>query len=303
MCKRFLFKIVLIVLYSCSVVNNSYAEIRAIVCDLGYFLIEPDLGPYMWAMGPVDVSIYAFSVGPLTVKNKVKSKVYKVLTTIGGKQDGKPEHLLCDYDGIALPQIFADWQLGNCTAQSICDAADKQLKILHKKKFFISEYEYRVIKKSIHAIFNPKLLAKVMYTAEGAKFVQKLAQERDESGRQKYTFYLFSNADGESFPDILFRPEFIENFWCYFNPKNIMISAHHHMAKPHPDFYIFFLETYNLKPEECLFIDDQESNLRTAKEMGFHVLLWNEKNSKRILKKISKRGVVALEDLLVDDEN
>lgn len=41
------------------------------------------------------------------------------------------------------------------------------------------------------------------------------------------------------------------------------------MIKPHHDIYEAFCQKYNLKPEECVFLDDKEDNVRGAIEVGF----------------------------------
>lgn len=45
------------------------------------------------------------------------------------------------------------------------------------------------------------------------------------------------------------------------------------LAKPDPAIYYYVLERMDLKPEECLFIDDREKNLAPAKKIGIHALL------------------------------
>ncbi|WP_338022994.1 HAD-IA family hydrolase [Amedibacillus hominis] len=42
------------------------------------------------------------------------------------------------------------------------------------------------------------------------------------------------------------------------------------MVKPDTRIYQILLKRYNLKAEECLFIDDNEKNIIAAKEMGIH---------------------------------
>ncbi len=40
-------------------------------------------------------------------------------------------------------------------------------------------------------------------------------------------------------------------------------------TKPDPAIYTAFLQKYNLKAEECLFIDDTEENVTAAEKLGF----------------------------------
>ncbi len=46
------------------------------------------------------------------------------------------------------------------------------------------------------------------------------------------------------------------------------------IRKPDPKIYQIFLQTYNLDPLTCLFIDDKEKNLTPAKNLGMGTLLF-----------------------------
>ena len=48
----------------------------------------------------------------------------------------------------------------------------------------------------------------------------------------------------------------------------IVYSAPIKMVKPNEDIYRYILSKYQLKPEECLFIDDTKPNLATAARFG-----------------------------------
>ncbi len=39
------------------------------------------------------------------------------------------------------------------------------------------------------------------------------------------------------------------------------------MIKPNPDIYQYLLDQYQLKPTECVFLDDLEKNIETARAM------------------------------------
>ena len=64
-------------------------------------------------------------------------------------------------------------------------------------------------------------------------------------------------------------------FYSYF-PKHydmksfggIVVSSDIKMIKPNPAIYEYILKKYDLKPEECLFIDDMEENVKAAEAAG-----------------------------------
>ena len=44
------------------------------------------------------------------------------------------------------------------------------------------------------------------------------------------------------------------------------------LIKPDPEIFKILLNKYNLKANECLFIDDKLENIESAKTLGFHVI-------------------------------
>lgn len=55
-------------------------------------------------------------------------------------------------------------------------------------------------------------------------------------------------------------------FFKYFDGG--IISAEAKVSKPDINFYIILLKKYSLVPEECLYIDDLEINVRVAESLG-----------------------------------
>lgn len=56
-----------------------------------------------------------------------------------------------------------------------------------------------------------------------------------------------------------------------FNPVIFCMDIGH--RKPDPMPYRHMLDALQLKPEECVYVDNREENLKTAKDMGMHVVL------------------------------
>ena len=88
------------------------------------------------------------------------------------------------------------------------------------------------------------------------------AKEFLEKVRKKgYHTYVISNASYR-FHD--YFPTFynVEEF------KGIVVSADLHIIKPDARIYQYLLDTYQLKAEECLFLDDVAANVEGAKAVG-----------------------------------
>ncbi len=81
-----------------------------------------------------------------------------------------------------------------------------------------------------------------------------------------YKLYVLSNFSRGSF-------EYVRNKFDFFNYfDGIIVSSHHLTIKPEEKIYRILLETYNLVPEECLFIDDKAENVLAASKFGIHTI-------------------------------
>lgn len=84
---------------------------------------------------------------------------------------------------------------------------------------------------------------------------------------RKIPIYLLSNAP-TYFAEWAQRIDTLRLF------DGIVFSAPLKMAKPEPEIYQYLFRTYDLKPEECFFIDDLEKNIRAAKEAGMDGIIF-----------------------------
>ncbi|NPD91503.1 HAD family hydrolase [Xylanibacter muris] len=51
-----------------------------------------------------------------------------------------------------------------------------------------------------------------------------------------------------------------------------VISSEVHLLKPNPAIYRYLCNRYGLKPEECLFVDDNYANVYAAKDVGMYAV-------------------------------
>lgn len=51
-----------------------------------------------------------------------------------------------------------------------------------------------------------------------------------------------------------------------------LLSCDYKVIKPDPDFYQILIDKYDLVPSECVFLDDLEANLETARQLGIHTI-------------------------------
>ena len=79
--------------------------------------------------------------------------------------------------------------------------------------------------------------------------------------RKGYRLFVLSNASDEFYE---YFPKFAP--LAYFD--GIVVSSDLHKIKPDIEIFEYLLHTYHLLPEECLFIDDMEPNVKGARQTG-----------------------------------
>jgi len=68
-----------------------------------------------------------------------------------------------------------------------------------------------------------------------------------------------------------------------------LFSHEHEFFKPDKRFYEQLLRETKSEPEECVYIDDREANLKPAKELGMKVILF--RNPEQLNEELEKLGV------------
>ena len=99
----------------------------------------------------------------------------------------------------------------------------------------------------------------------------------------KYNVYILSNVDPDEKANIL-KTDFFKV------ARGSVFSCDVGCMKPEADIFRIFLEKYQLKPEECLFIDDKAYNTRAAEKLGFETVtfLTYRQGEKQIRNKLKK---------------
>ncbi len=60
-------------------------------------------------------------------------------------------------------------------------------------------------------------------------------------------------------------------------------SAVEGVKKPDPKIFLLVCERLNVKPEECLFMDDSLENIESAEKLGMKIIWWNKAKDKKAL--------------------
>ena len=99
-----------------------------------------------------------------------------------------------------------------------------------------------------------------------------------------YSLYLLSNASVMQ-----------HDYWPRFPMSMLfdgkLISCDVGIVKPDPSIYGCFTERFSLRPEECLFIDDQPSNVAAAIKCGWSGIVFHG-DAEEVEKKLKSYGIV-----------
>ena len=112
--------------------------------------------------------------------------------------------------------------------------------------------------------------------------VEGMAQLTGELKEKGYGIYLLSNATlrhRDYWPAVPGAEHF----------DGVFASAEHRLVKPQPEIYQLFLETFSLKAEECLFIDDLPINIAGAQLCRMQGVVF--RNVKELRQELCNMGI------------
>ena len=105
--------------------------------------------------------------------------------------------------------------------------------------------------------------------------IQENVQIVKDLKNKGYRCYFLSNFIEEAYTFVIKKFD----FFSFFNGG--IISSLVKVIKPEIKIYSYLLKTYELKPEECLFIDDVIGFLRPARRLGFRTINYTPQSNLR----------------------
>lgn len=167
-------------------------------------------------------------------------------------------------EGVELPYILCAYQAGRITSAEILAQLPDVLSVCRKKGIFVSRRQELLVERAIEGIFNAEFIANYIFPMRPSiEILKELWCIKNLDGSRKYRFLALSNWDKESFAIVRKR---YEKELSYFD--GMVISADVGTIKPNLEIFEYTMGTYNLRPEECIFIDDQYENIVAAKTFG-----------------------------------
>lgn len=173
-----------------------------------------------------------------------------------------------DPNGNTLPRIMADWMAGrpgfssNDIIPYLHTTIDHAATYTHLKK--------KILKQTVNIVFDAQTRYDITtILPAGKNLFDTLSQQHPDC-----TIGILSNYDHACFAHIMHKPE-IQEIFKRIPQERIFISADMHHIKPDPHIYLQACNACDVNPWECLFIDDQETNVVAAREAGMHAVLFD----------------------------
>jgi len=220
-----------------------------IIFDLGGVLLNLS----SWSMAR-HVGLFKMLCCMLRLRHKPRDLFFKALDDVD--LPAIHNNNVCDESGRAAPKAMLHWFLGAVTCEEVRHAVDR---FVDNNQQQYNRAEKTFIRSVVCSIFDPVLFAQsASINKEGLRFVLDCIA-------QGHKVYILSNWDAESFYYLKLRfPEIFELF------DGIVISGHAGAAKPDPAIFYCLLDNYDIDPDNAVFIDDQDENLKSAELLGIH---------------------------------
>lgn len=188
--------------------------------------------------------------------SKLDDACFQVLYQLG-EQTGPEEQLIRLHTGKPLPGILCSYLAGTIGS---AEALEQTMSFLATwAPDHLSREEQHQVQRMLITFFDPRSLATVMKPIDVAvNLMHRTAQ--------KSPLYVLSNWDADSF--VPFYTKYATFILEPIEKNHMVISADTGYVKPQAGIYEYLLSRYHLIPDECLFIDDQEENVKAADELG-----------------------------------
>lgn len=117
-------------------------------------------------------------------------------------------------------------------------------------------------------------------------FNDEIIELMNKLKQNKYKIFILSNNNKETY-------EYLKNQPMFQCVDGWIISCDFHMVKPNKEIYIKLFEVFNIKPEECFFIDDRKENIETAKtlKMSGFTLDFKNQGIDKLIKELKQKHI------------
>lgn len=179
-------------------------------------------------------------------------------------------------------KVIVDFDADIMTSPFVKNEADKKLvgdvvfDRLYWNKLDNGSINYDEIKKDFRSRLPERLwetadkvLDNWLYNLPPTEGIRELYEELREKGARLYLLSNICIEFAENYKNIPETGEFLSSF------DGLVFSGPLHITKPGKEIFEHLLGKYNLKAEECIFIDDSPINVAGAKKVGIKAYLFD----------------------------
>lgn len=265
---------------------QSHIKPKALIWDVGGTMMTIDA---MYAIKTIGFgeAISLFFKHGFKCMSLMKDTIFNFLETPEFCND--PEYP-CDPEGKLLPMVMVDWFKGNVTSKEVLDNVYAKAE---NYEHFVDSCHKKVTLRALRLMFDPEMVSNSMKPIRSsAKILRECAGITDENGNKVHSFHILSNwGDVGSF-ETMMNKKSNQCIFKYFDPEHIHVSSLIHDIKPHTSAFQYVLEHDHLKPEDCIFFDDQDDNLKAAEALGITAIKVTKNNGSKIRKQLKELGVL-----------
>lgn len=242
----------------------SFASAKNMIFDFGGVLFHTNKRVSFSHLGMRNVAELSIRqrINPFYLDYHIKKTLFDTLNAIAQEHtlDAALYHQTYDEKGNSLPILMCAWLQGSISCTEIRSLIEKTL-TLHPE-WFSCHAEQRIIRNLLSMIFTPEhFVSSQQLSPAAVAFIKRCKQEG-------HKIYGLSNWDPESF--VLLKEKHPELFNLF---DGVIISGHVKANKPHPPIYGALLSQYQLDPQQCWFIDDQQENVDAAQKLGINAIV------------------------------
>jgi FMN phosphatase YigB (HAD superfamily) len=191
-------------------------------------------------------------------------------------------------DGEVLPYIHCQFQAGKYKETDPVEKVYKYIDELPETTFASAREKY-LVKQVVKVMFDVDILARnTALMRQGIALLKEIAEARNEDGSFKHTCIALSNWDPSSFKK--FAEVCHDVFLKYFQGR-LEISGETGHMKPNAEAYMALCTKYNVKPQDCIFIDDLLINVEAARQLGIDAIHLKDGDFFTLQQELSKRSI------------
>ena len=155
-----------------------------------------------------------------------------------------------DLDFFLSEVCNSKWNVKQDAGRALAEATAERIALFPEKRFLIEAFYDR---------WEEMLGGEI---GESVEILRELKNKGE-------SIYALTNWSGETFQIAEERFDFLQWF------DGTLVSGVEKMAKPDPAIFHLLLKRYELRAQDCLFIDDSKTNIEAAARIGFETHHFN----------------------------